>query len=232
MLSKEMKETKEIEETQEMEDLKEECLSSARGAEAPSRDGQMELSPEDEARALVLAQRLAGEEGGLDVWTDHFDLARALHTVSDQGPDPFEKVVRTYCELTGHDFDEFWLYFLGGWDKVRLGEGDDRLKWALRQAQAHPVDNLRPERARLGPYRTLASMAYHLSQVRRGQSFQLPICDRLASLLTLSKMTIGRTLDVLMGDRVIRLVDGKYNPRTGKARKFAWQAVVEVTFWA
>jgi hypothetical protein len=184
-------------------------------ATAPEQD-----VPSDQDPSLATALELASQVSDVDDWTYSFELARRLRKFSEDNPDQFEPAVRAFCEKTGHNFDDFWDHFLGVWNKVLLVEGQDPIEWALCMARREPVLDLPP--LRTPRYALLAGMAFHLWQLRQGQPFCLPVCERLASLLSTTKMTLSRSIEVLLMDGVIELANEKYNRHTGQARTFRW----------
>src|SRR5262249_55417176 len=137
-------------------------------------------------QGMQWAAELATTTASLPTWQATFRLARRLRQLTPNYPEQFEKVVAHYCELTGRDFQPFFLDFVVVWDKVKTAAGDDVLTWSFNMAEKCPY---RPFPCVSPMYGTVAGMAWHLWTFREGKPFWLPR-PKVAILLEATQMTV------------------------------------------
>jgi hypothetical protein len=170
----------------------------------------------DAMRAIELALDLAGRD--IPEYRRPFDLARRLRTMSAEDPFQFEPAVRAFAERTGDDPETFWLSFYDVWDRILKPEGDDPLAMAAGEADRTPYT---PSPCVSPIYAKFASIAWHLALIRGEEPIFLPQA-RLAELLDTSQRTVSTIISIARKHRLIEVVDGTYDSRTGKAMTYRW----------
>ena len=178
-------------------------------------------------QGMQWAMELADKIADLPEWDVTFRLARVLRRLADDHPEQFEQIVRAFCQKTGRslegpDWEGFYYDFLVVFEKVKLAAGDDPVEWAVEEAERNPY----PFPCSPGViYSAVASLSWHLSQMRRDKPFWLSQ-TLLANLYTkrmgkaVPARYISRAIHLLKRNNIIECVDEHYQkPGEGKKPK-------------
>lgn len=200
------------------------CRSGVRGTKKRHSDGNEQSLPSssftDDSQGKDIgveeALELADNQKGVPCELAAFNLARRLRRLSADHPEQFKLAVQAFAQQTGHDPETLLYAFMACWTKVKTKEGDDVLDWAFQMAKTHPCT---PNPCFGEKYALVASTARHLAERTHPKPFLLP-CQRLASLLGTSAMTVSNIISLLKQNRFIKCVDEDYKFTERKAKSY------------
>jgi hypothetical protein len=192
---------------------------SAGSRNSPSsgeQDPRADKDPVEVARDL--GRRLQDEADGNDhltAWKWPFLLARELRAFGGS-PEDYLEAITAFSEGSGMDFDDAYYGVLDTWPKVEIPAGGDALSVAVEQAKANPV---RVPGNHTPLYERLASVAYYLSLHKHPEPFFLPR-KALGRALECAPVTVGRIVNLLVKEGVLREIDERWSYAEGKAKTY------------
>ncbi len=157
-----------------------------------------------------------------------FEIARRLKSIPrlvDIEARHFRPFVRKWHEMAKNvirtkEWEETWIDFLEGWDRVRKPSGEGLMNEILEKVEHEFDENGVPARPRIifdnPKARLLYGICRELQLVVGEQPFFLST-DTVAELLSVSKKTAWAWLKTLEHERVIELV---YKGHTGRASEY------------
>jgi hypothetical protein len=171
-------------------------------------------------KGIVLALALADEiwqQQEIQNWELPFLLARRLRLLTEDQPERFEEAVLRFSEKLDYaEFEEVWVEMLLIWDDIKVADGEDALRVAMKHARRRPF----PLQNSFGEsYAAVASLAWHLSLFMEMKPFFLPR-ERIGEWLDISSRRVSSVVSLLEKKEVIFCIDPSYSYKDHKAKTY------------